>query len=113
MGLNELPPEYRQNLENSELNSEMGSQQSENAELLESNLYGENIGSLPQATERMKIMTPLTVANLEKYLKSFEKELIETALYDAAGINSFMAERLGVEEESLQQKLKAFNLKID
>ena len=60
----------------------------------------------------LKIMKPLKAENIEAYLKSFEKEIIQTALEAATGIQAFAAERLGMEEDSLQQKIQELELKF-
>jgi len=57
-------------------------------------------------------MKPLKAENIEAYLKSFEKEIIQTALEAATGIQAFAAERLGMEEDSLQQKIQELELKF-
>jgi len=113
IGLNELPPEYRQNIESNKSKEQGLSGQSIDADTAADSQFNAKPASTLEEKLYLKIVTPLTVSNLEQYLKSFEKEIIETAIEDSAGVLSFAAERLEIEEESLQLKLQAFSIKLD
>lgn len=106
IGLNELPVEYRVNSRDStlaEADSDLTSSSAEEPTVAEVQ------ADLKMPLEKksfLKIMSPLTVANLTKYLQNFEKELIQAALEDSAGIEKFAAQRLNLEEEAFQEKLQ-------
>jgi sigma-54 specific flagellar transcriptional regulator A len=128
IGLNELLPEYRKSSSAEEILEEkendavdsLGSRDktikaNTDVELTEIAKEKETETEKTQSTAEpekvfLKIMTPLKADNIEEYLNSFEKEIIETALEDAAGMKSFAAERLGLEEDVLLQKMQEFEL---
>jgi len=87
IGLNELPPEYRKTKTGDETQEQIKKGPAENQGEHES-FSGdaviddtENAQSVPvQEKVYLKIMKPLKAENIEAYLKSFEKEIIKTAL---------------------------------
>jgi sigma-54 specific flagellar transcriptional regulator A len=56
-------------------------------------------------------MLPLNEARLQQYLDSFEKQLLEVALDDSAGLLDFAAERLQVDPSSLRAMMQAHGIK--
>lgn len=52
-------------------------------------------------------MLPLNDKMLRHYLQQFERQMLQTALDDAAQIPALAAERLGLDEAQLQEKLSA------
>lgn len=52
-------------------------------------------------------MLPLNDLMLRHYLQQFEKQLLQTALEDAAQIPSLAAERLGMDEARFEERLRA------
>tara|TARA_R110002110_G_scaffold415821_2_gene656886 strand:- start:106230 stop:107693 length:1464 start_codon:yes stop_codon:yes gene_type:complete len=98
IGINDLPPEYRNMAEDSE------NQQTEKIAEPEATEEKEKV---PQA---MKIIAPVTAENLRQYLKNFEKEMLETAMQDSGNIKKLAAARLGMDKDSFNKKILSYAL---
>jgi len=58
------------------------------------------------------LMHPLDTARVEHYLASFERQMLQTALDDCAGILEFTAERLALDEAALKARLQFHSLGV-
>tara|TARA_R110000824_G_scaffold288508_2_gene476523 strand:+ start:94075 stop:95595 length:1521 start_codon:yes stop_codon:yes gene_type:complete len=117
IGLTELPVEYQVKPEDMTTEGRAGIQGVKTDQQIEgdaSEIEGEITVAKAQADLKMplekksflKIMSPLTADNLALYLRNFEKELLQAALEDSAGIEKFAAQRMNIDEQVLQEKLQ-------
>jgi sigma-54 specific flagellar transcriptional regulator A len=103
LGVNDLPPEYQYPV-------------TEEAEAGAVEDPGDApkvvpLKTVPVLPEDSSMLLPLNEGRLQQYLDNFERQLLEVALDDSAGLVNFAAERLRIDAAVLRGRMEAYGIR--
>ncbi|MDY6982859.1 MAG: sigma-54 dependent transcriptional regulator [Pseudomonadota bacterium] len=106
LGVNDLPPEYQYPVEEDTAEAEPDEPIGAGGLTLV-----QTQPAAPVLPPENGAMPPLNEAQLQQYLDAFERQLIEVALDDSAGMIDFAAERLQLDAASLRAMMQAHGIR--
>jgi sigma-54 dependent transcriptional regulator, flagellar regulatory protein len=106
LGVSDLPPEYQYAV----------SEQLTEPKAPAPEVTAGNLTLVPTTTGTSEAvsgeMPPLNEERLQQYLDNFERQLIEVALDDSAGLIDFAAERLQIDGATLRAMMQAHSIRV-